>query len=267
MGDDRCMKTYNSFLNRTTVLTDSKPQTIAWLLFFSILVAAMPLCSASLGTFKQGDMIKIRVLTNCSTAPTLIEVSSPNNTYIIDTLMTSIGGQTYSSDFYNTSSIGTYSYSWNDACLDCSQGGCGNDFTVTVTGQTLTTGKAISYIIIFVISFIIMVSLILFGTAIDGSNKRDQMTGYIIALNNMKYLKIFFYSLAYIFSLFLSYFAWMVCYAYLDMTFVSDIFRFIFYTLTILTLPFFILGMYFVIANWIRDTKVHEALLRGLRTR
>lgn len=236
------------------------------LLFFAIFVlAALPFSSAELGTFKQFDAVSIRVLANCSQPITLVEVTSPNRTFTINAAMTNLGGQTYNYTFYNTSSLGSYSYSWNNPCIDCSQGNCGNSFEVTVTGQTLTTGKSVTYILIFVISFIMLIGLLILGFGIPSNNEKDKMTGYILAVSNLKYLKMLFIGFAYVVALFISYFSWMVCYAYLDMNFLSTIFQFIFYALAICTLPLFIVGSYLTVANLIRDSQIADALTRGLR--
>jgi hypothetical protein len=59
----------------------------------------------------------------------------------------------------------------------------------------------------------------------------------------------------------------MICYAYLDMDFVTSIFRVLFTAQVVLVLPMFIVGTYFVIANAVRDNKIGDMLSRGLKTR
>ena len=140
-------------------------------------------------------------------------------------------------------------------------------FQVTPTGNSLDSAKSLAYILIFIISFLIFIGLLIIGIALPVSNKRDEMTGYILAVNNLKYLKMFCLGLAYVTLVFMSYFVYNFSYAYLDMTFMTNIFYFIFIGLAYLTLPLFILSSFFTIANLVRDSKVADLLSRGLRTR
>lgn len=123
---------------------------ILWIVLLLLLV---PLTSASLGYFKQGECVSIRVLANCS-AINLTEVNNGNVTYIINTPMTNIGGQTFNYSFCNTSRISEYSYSWNNPCLDCSSNDCGNSFEITGNGKANPSG---GIIVLFVIFYLILV--------------------------------------------------------------------------------------------------------------
>lgn len=235
-----------------------------FLMFF--LLELIPMTSASLGNFRQGTCVSLRVLSNCSSV-NLVEVSNRQETFVINSAMTALGGQTFNYTFCNTSIKDTYSYSWSPICSDCSQGGCGNDFLVTATGDVLSTGKSISYFLIFIGSLILIAGLIVLGLAMPKDNKSNEMTGYIIAVSNLKYLRLLFFALAYVLAIFLMYFSWMTSYAYLDMDFISSIFQFLFYALAILLLPMFIIGIYIAIANLTRDMALSDALSRGLTMR
>ena len=90
--------------------------------------------SAGLGTFQQNEVVNIRVLANCSSV-NITEVNDGETTYVINKPMTNLGGQTFNYSFPNTSKIGTYSYSWNNPCVDCASNECGNSFEVTSTGD------------------------------------------------------------------------------------------------------------------------------------
>lgn len=238
---------------------------IGLVLCLGIIVAVLSasLVSASLGTFKQNTCLSIRVLSNCSSI-NLTEVTNSNLTYKINQPMTKLGGQTFNYTFCNTTTIDSYSFSWNDPCLDCSQGGCGNTFDITATGQPLTISKAVTYILIFIVSFLIFIGLLIMGIALPVSNNRDEMTGYILAISNLKYFKLLCLGLSYVVALFIAYFIWMVSYAYLDMDFLANIFHFIFVILAVLSLPLFILFCYLSIANWVRDSQIGEMIQRGL---
>lgn len=237
---------------------------IAFMLLIGILFfIGLHMVNAELNMVKSGNCINLRVLSNCLTI-SLIEVSN-NQTFFINSSMTHLGGQTFNYSFCNTSSLGIYTFSWDDPCIDCSFGGCGNSFTSTITGSDLTISKAVTYILIFVISFLIFVGLLLFGMMLPSKNNSDEMTGYIIAVSNLKYLKLLSLAFAYLVALFICFFSWNVSYNYLDISFITTIFQFLSIGLAVTLLPLFILGVYLCITNLIKDSKLSDYLSRGLK--
>ena len=138
---------------------DSIKFSIAFMLLVSIAIFYIHSVSADLGTYKLNSCVSIRVLANCSNI-NLTEVSNKNITYKINSPMTNLGGQTFNYSFCNTTLIDTYSFSWNNPCVDCSQGDCGNSFTITPTGYQVDTGKSI--IIFASLGMLIIMSLIMF---------------------------------------------------------------------------------------------------------
>ena len=104
----------------------SKIFLVAFAMVFIITV--MGLANADLGTFAPKSCVQIRTLANCSV--TLNEVTSPTQTFRINTTMTNLGGQTYNYTFCNTSTLGTYTYSWSGSCLNCASDNCGNSFQI-----------------------------------------------------------------------------------------------------------------------------------------
>jgi hypothetical protein len=116
-------------------------------LFILVLVLTVQIASASLGTVKQNECISIRVLANCSSI-NITEVSDGTNTFVLNTPMEKLGGQTFNYTFCDTASIGDYSYSWNNPCVDCATDECGNDFEVTPSGFGNTLGFYIVMIIL-----------------------------------------------------------------------------------------------------------------------
>lgn len=68
-----------------------------------------------------------------------------------------MGGQIFNYSFCNTSKLGVYTYSWNNPCVDCSQGDCGNDFEVTFNGRTSPEGIVIVF---FSIGFLIVIGVL-----------------------------------------------------------------------------------------------------------
>lgn len=143
------MKTSNS-----NISIGSKGQEVKLLLLATIILfSVLPLANANLGTFKQNECVPIRVLANCSNI-NLVEVTINNkDSFIINSPMQNIGGQTFNYTFCDTAELGTYSYSWDNPCLDCGQGDCGNDFTITPSGYSGTLGF---YLILLAIVVVII---------------------------------------------------------------------------------------------------------------
>lgn len=140
-------------------------------------------------------------------------------------------------------------------------------YNITPLGGELTSAKTTIYIIIFIISLIIFIGLLLIGIYLPIENNRNEMTGYIFAINNLKYLKLVCLGLAYLVALLIAYFSYTLSYSYLDFGFLTSIFRALFYAETIALFPLFILFSYVLIANLIRDSKIKDMLMRGLRIR
>lgn len=221
----------------------------------------------TLGTFKSGETVTL--VQNCLTSSysNISRIIYPNGTFALNTQTIMVkNGDDYSYSFSDTDTMGQYLIYGV-----CDESGTKTnwvyDFTITATGSDLTQAKSNSYLIIFIISILIFIGLVILGIYLPGSNKKDQFTGYIIAVSNVKYLKILFLGLAYMVSVFIGYLSWMIAYAYLDMEFVTTIFRFIFTAQVVLIPGLFILLVYLSIANAVRDSKLSEMLTRGLNVR
>lgn len=221
---------------------------------------------SSFGMVKQYHCINIeQSCANC-TYLNITSILYPNSSVATSNAQMTLLGTKGTFTFCNTSIVGTYSINGNgnpDAITDIFQG----TFEVTVTGQTLSMSKAITYILIFVVAVLVFVGLLILGIFLPVSNSRDEMTGYILAVNNLKYFKMVCLAFSYVIAIFISYFAWTMSYAYLDFDFVTSVFQFFFYALAVALLPLFILGCYFTISNWVRDQQIADYLSRGLRVR
>ena len=161
-----------------------KNKIILSLMLGIIMISLIGIASASLGTFKQNSCIDIRVLANCSTV-NLTEV----NGEVLNAPMSLMGGQTFNYSFCNTSSIGSYSYSWSPSCVDCSTGNCGNNFVITQNGQEQASGNVIiAFSILFIIVLFYSVYMIInmlahvFTLDYDAMDMALTLGGYIALL-------------------------------------------------------------------------------------
>lgn len=150
------------------------------LLILVLALFIMPMLQADLGTFKAGDCVQIRVLANCSSI-NLTEVTNQNITYSINDVMTSLGGQTFNYTFCNTTNSGTYSYSWNNPCVDCSNGDCGNSFKINPSGQDVTSEQ----MTLIVIGFIVLIILATFFFILSIMFKHPGTKIFLMALSSI----------------------------------------------------------------------------------
>jgi hypothetical protein len=251
------IKKYNTFVrNKASLL-------IAIGLFMSFLLLSLYSVDASLGVYKAGNCVELKTILN-TTAVNISTINYPNSTVAVSNQAMTKIASTFNYTFCNTNDLGIYVYDYFDTVTGNVYV---NDFEISATGKDMTSAKATSYVIIFIVAFLVFLGFLAIGIYLPAGNKKDEMTGYVLAISNLKYVKIFSFCFAYLIALFIAYFAWMVCYAYLDMNFITEIFRILFYGELILLLPLFILFTYIIFANAVRDMKIGEMLSRGLSVR
>lgn len=146
------------------------------------------LVSANLGCFKQNEPVSIRVLANCSSI-NLTEVTILNKAYVINSPMTHIGGQTFNYTFFNATDLGEYSFSWNNPCVDCSKGDCGNSFTVTHSGLCQTTSQGIGSAVYLFLTIVMTFLFGLLGLRFLGSKEiRTWIIGLFLSFFSLLFL-------------------------------------------------------------------------------
>lgn len=140
-------------------------------------------------------------------------------------------------------------------------------FEVNPFGVAFTLERSILYIIYIVIAILLFAGFLILGVALPSKNNTDEVTGYIIAVSNLKYLKMLFLAFAYLTLVCISYLLWVVSYSHLvGLEYMSSLLQYAFYALAFGTIIVFVVGIYISIANWIRDTKIADMLSRGLST-
>jgi len=239
------------------------------LLIFIVGIFLISFISAEVNNFapvKQGECKLItQVCASCSYVN--VSITLKDGLLVNNTGMSNSGGALWTYEFCNTSEKGRYDVTGSGDLLGTATGFDVLFFDVSPTGTELTQPKAVSYIVILAISILIFFGLLFVAIKLPSKNKSDELTGYIIAISNLKYLKQALMGLSYITLIWISYFTWMITYAFLDFAFLSSLFKFMFYFLAISTFPLFVLYIYFVIANFVRDKQIADLLLRGLSTK
>lgn len=236
-----------------------------------LLTLIIPLASAEIQSLphpvKTTECVNLPQIYGNSTWQNITTVQLPDETIIrLNVNMTYLGGGYFNFTFCNTTQNGEYivngigdvdgvTTTWN------------YQFTVNPLGKIFTNQQALLYILIFIISFVLFIICFAFGLYMPSKNKSDEMTGYIIAVSNMKYVKMFMICLSYLLLMLIVYFGYIICYGYLDMDFLGDLFYMGFIGMIALVFPLFVVGTIVVIMNFVKDQKVGDMLQRGLRIR
>jgi len=230
------------------------------ILFLAIIFISF--ASANLGAVAQDQCMNIRVLANC-TAVNLTEVNNKDTDFVINGEMSNTGGQTFNYTFCNTSTLGTYTYSWDNECVDCSVSSCGNSFEVTHDGNILNVERAILYlglITILIFLFLLVVMNIHKLPSEDTYNEE----GILLGVNNLKYLRSVFWSVGWGLLLGIMYITSSISIAYLPTTLFGEFFFMIFKVMFALTLPMFVVYFLYLFARIWRDREVKRMLERGV---
>lgn len=235
-------------------------------LFLLIIVMSFASADQSIPPVKVGNCAQlIQTCANCTFVNTT-GVHYPNLSVTYTNIAMTKNINVYNYTFCGNDILGTYVYdTFGDP--DGNKVSASVSYEVTTTGQLLNSSKAVLYIVILFIALLLMALFITLGLMISGDNKRDEMTGYILAVSNVKYIKLFSWALAYLCLMLILRFGYIISYSFLDMDFIANLFNFTFYASVAALFPLFILFVYIVGANAVRDSKIGDALLGGLRIR
>lgn len=231
----------------------------------------LPLISAEiqyLGTFKTDNCVTLKqTCVNCTYLNVSVTIPPSQLAIILNQNMThQLGTNLWTFEFCNTSQNGEYFYDTFGDPDGISEQASVN-FVINPIGKILTTAQATLYFLIFILTVLFFLLCAGLGLYLPSGNKRNEMTGYIIAVSNLKYVKMFIMAISYLLMVLIFYFGYIISYGYLDLDFLGNLFYFAFFFMIVLILPLFIVGSYVIIANAVRDHKVGEMLSRGLRIR
>jgi len=215
-----------------------------------------------LGTFKVSDCVTIKqVCSSCSYVN--ITVSYPNSTLAIsNNNMSSQGAGTWIYNFCSTPILGRYDVTGEGDILGVATGFNSVYFEVTTTGESLDIQKSILYIILTVGIFAIFLITLGSAFAFPWKNQRDE-EGSVISINDLKYVKVVLFALAYLEFLFIITILKNLSGFVLSggtQSFLNIIFTFMLIGL----IPFFPLLIFITAVNWLNDKKVLKKIQRGI---
>jgi ABC-type multidrug transport system permease subunit len=216
----------------------------------------------SLGTFKQGSIITISQTCDNCTYVNITRVKLPNSTeIIINKNMNQPVTGNYNYNINYTNDQGHYIVS---TCGDLNGGYvCQNyDYYISYSGSDLSIGQSIIYIVLILINLIFFGICIYAGIVTNGSNSPDE-DGKVLP-NYKKYLKIFFFFLAYIMIIWFSFNLWQVSLNFLNQIFLINFFFSIWQILLVSILPVTAIFLIFVFVNLFTDKKFRDMWERGI---
>lgn len=232
-----------------------------FLLLFLFALIVLPFASAI--TYQQSvnnNLIVSCASLNCSNTQN-ITIAYPNGSILVDNSAMSISNG-YATYTFTTDVAGTYQYFIYGLDNQYS-----NSFSVTPSGFEETLPRIILDVSLFIFFILLFVGFIIAGIVIPSDNKRDEMTGYIISVSLIKYVKYFLLFFAYLAFIVVTYTAWQISFAYLAIGIFASMLYFLFIFEIAALLPVAIIFIYVLVANMVRDSNVGEALTSGLRLR
>ena len=238
-----------------------KMKKILLILMFSIFFLSSVSALDSLGTFQQGDSIRISQVCADATYINISGVSYPNGSLAVSGIeMTSAG----SGEFYYLFSLteddsGRYDVRGiSDGCEET----FATYFMITPDGKTFTTQNSISYVG-FILIILFTFFLTMYGISrIEWKHKKTP-EGKILTINNFRYLKILLSAIAYFELMFLFGLSYKVC-READIEGFTQFFNFIYQIFLALIYPLMIFLIIIIFVTWINNRKLQKSIKLGL---
>ncbi len=194
-----------------------------------------------------------------------ITVGYPNNSLLISNQRTTYQGDHYNITLPTTDTLGIHTYA--AFCTNGTHGGIASElqYLVNLTGEEFTLSKAIIYIFILILTVVLML-LSLFGAIkIPWKHKTDD-DGFIVGMNDLKYVKLILWFVTYMFFLFATWMTHTVA-RFLELGMAANFFNFIYLFLLVFVFPTFVVLFVKGFASFFNDRKLDAMFSRNLRVR
>jgi len=219
--------------------------------------------------FKQDDTVDLKIpVTNSDNS--IITTSTSCNITIRngkDVILVQDGIMSFNS-------AGYFNYTLNDTstlgqhpvfitCTDGADNGFSSfSFDITATGDILTTGTSIIYVI-FLIAIIFTFGLTVWGAiAFPFKNKTNDL-GHILSVNDLKYLKVICIVFSYVLLMFIFGVTRSILANYLFLNGAHRVFNWLFWFMFAFVYPLAILSFLFTLILFLESRKIKRILERG----
>ena len=167
----------------------------------------------------------------------------------------------YSIPAINNTQAGTIEYGYR-CDVDGIDYSSGNQIYVSMIGEDLSSSTGILYIVL-VVGLVIIFLITVYGAMVFPWRNNRNEDGEIISINDLKYLKIVLWILAYLEMLFIvSILKNLSGYLLNEGTYAF--FNMVFMLMLIALLPFFPALVFFTIVIWLSDKKTQKAIAKGI---
>ena len=215
-------------------------------------------------TFEQNTTNTLWQTCNGCTSVNITSILYPDGTNNISVLEMTRTGTYYNYSFSDTSQLGRYFYNVvGDKNSDSNvETFC---FGVTPNGEVFTQGKAISYIG-FIITLFVLFGLSLFGSLrIPWKHVRTE-EGYIVGVNEMRYVKLSLWALNYVLLMFL----FGLSYKFFREAGIegfTQFFNWIYNIMLAFIYPTLIVTIIFMVMAFLASKRLRQQLERGIRVK
>lgn len=244
-------------------MKNSTKRLLTSIILFVFLVTLVNAEVKFLGTFERDVCVDLKQTCSNCTFVNISSVAYPNSTKAITNVEMDKDGTDYIFKFCNTSVSGEYLVNTVGDVDGIITAPPPYAFGINLMGEELTEAKATLYVVLLIATLLVF-GLTIWGASVFPFEDKRDADGYILELNDFKYLKIFMWLLAYLELLFLMLLMRNLSGGFLIAGGFYQLFNVIFNILLVLLLPFFPLLIFFTVVVWINDKKLQDALRRGI---
>jgi hypothetical protein len=240
-----------------------KNKTLLIIRIFMMILLALPLIQAeSIGVFKQNSCVLIfNTCTDC-TYMNISSVINPDSLKVIEEVTMTKTGTFYNYSFCNTSILGPYNVNGHG-----DESGTDTvwayDFTITPLGTDLSTGESIIYLIFSIASSGVFLLCLYYAVKIPWKHQRDEQ-GFIIGINDLRYLKLFLICISYIILMFIAGMLRGITAYYIPEIGVYGFFEVMYMIMLALIYPIIVCALLFMGIIYITNKKMEKKLIRGI---
>lgn len=218
--------------------------------------------SADLGTYKSGECVDVKGQINSTSGN--VTIYYPNSTIAVNNQeMSKIRGEIFNYTFCSTNETGEYVYDYCDSngenCVE-------NLFTITSGGKELTVAQALMYgIVLFILLILFLACFIWFNSIQWGHYTTAE--GTIVQVNTQRTKKIALFFASYIILMLLLFTGKTMAENFMFLDETPIFFDVFFWIMLVSIAPVTISVTAIIILTTIADSKLQEAIFRGLEIR
>lgn len=194
-----------------------------------------------------------------------LTIAYPNSSIMVNNKQMSWNQGFYNFSLPNTNTLGLHSYAIY--CTNGTNSGIASElyYLVNLTGEDFNIQKAILYIFVLIITLVLTLLCLYGAIKIPWKNKRGE-DGYIVGMNDLKYVKLLLWFVTYLFFLFATWLTFLVS-KFLELGMTSKFFEWIYLFLLVFLFPVFIITTLSGIISYFNDKKTWRMLERNIRMR